>query len=308
MPLMKNFLLWCSVNPRLKVRVPKMRFTQRAVKRFMPGETIDSALAEVRTLEQFGITTVLTYLGENLSDLREADAARDHYLQILEKIIQGNHPSEISFKLTQLGFDLSCEKTLAHVRTIVRRGKELGIFVWIDIESHAYVDKTLDLYRTVRSEFENVGLCLQSYLYRTKDDLNGLMSIVPSIRLVKGAYKEPASVAFAHKRDVDQSFVDLADQMLFHYPDKVMRIGIATHDTTIIDHVKSFARERGIPKEAFEFQLLYGVKRDVQLQLAKEGYNVRVLISYGSSWYAWYLRRLAERPANVWFVVKSLFG
>lgn len=304
---MKNILLWCSVNPWMRSHVPQMRFAQRAVKRFMPGETVEAALAEAKTLKQSGITTVLTYLGENLTDLREADKVRDHYLKVLEEISKGKYSTEISFKLTQIGFDLSYDKTLEHVNKIVERGKELGIFVWIDIESHPYVDKTLDLYRSVRLEFENVGLCLQSYLYRTKEDLEQLLPLNPSIRLVKGAYREPASVAFPKKRDVDKSYRELLEYMLVNRS-RMGRIGIATHDEKIIKHAIAFAAEYGIPRDSFEFQLLYGVKRELQIRLAQQGYNMRMLISYGSSWYAWYLRRLAERPANVWFVVKTLFG
>lgn len=308
MALGKNLLLWCSTNAVLKKYLPRLGFVRRAVRRFMPGETLDDALEAAGRLHSEGFTTVLTYLGENISRLEEAETVRDHYLEILTQVNARRFPTEISLKLTQLGFDIDDEFTLAAVRELCSRAMELNSFVWIDIESHQYVDRTLDLYRQVRAEFKNVGLCLQSYLYRTAKDLDSLLELGPSIRLVKGAYKEPASIAYPLKKDVDDQFITLSTALLNQLPAKNGRIGIATHDATMIAHAKALSTMLSLPKGTFEFQLLYGIRKELQKRLLEEGYFVRVLISYGSAWYPWYMRRLAERPANVWFVLKSLFG
>jgi len=307
MALMKEFLLWCSTNAYLKQRIPHTAFAKRAVRRFMPGETTETAIAEAALLKIAGISTVLTYLGENVTDLKEAERNRDHYLDLYQRVWTGGLSSEISVKLTQLGLDVNPDRTFAHVRELAMKAKEIGNFLWIDIESSPYADATLDVYRRLRMEFSNVGLCLQSYLYRTKEDLASLISLAPSIRLVKGAYKEPSSIAFPRKKDVDKNFVDLLESMLRMSSGEIGRIGVATHDEKIIEHTKQFAGRNNIPTDRYEFQLLYGIKRDLQRRLAQEGYRLRVLISYGTAWYAWYLRRLAERPSNVLFAARSLF-
>ena len=291
----------------MKNTLPKYRFVQRAVKRFMPGENVESALVEAKKYQANNITTVLTCLGENISELKEGEKVRNHYLQALEKISWQQLPTEISIKLTQLGFDIDEEATLNNVRALCNRANELNNFVWIDIESSPYVTRTINFYKTIRSEFENVGLCLQAYLYRTHDDLKTLLEISPSIRLVKGAYKESPDVAFPSKSDVDKNYIELSEMLLNAIPNRVKRIGIGTHDEKIHEHIKIFVKKNNIPSNAFEFQMLYGIKMNVQTQLAKEGYSVRALISYGSYWFPWYMRRLAERPANVWFVIKSMF-
>lgn len=308
MALGKSILLWCSQNEALKRTLPQLSFVRRAVRRFMPGETLSLALEAAEQLHSDGFTTVLTYLGENVSRLEEAEQVRDHYLSTLTSVRAKEFPTEISVKLTQLGFDIDTEFTLSAMKQLCSLAREQNNFVWVDIESHPYVDRTLDLYRRLRSEYPNVGLCLQSYLYRTGKDLDALMSVGPSIRLVKGAYKEPPSVAYPSKKDVDEQFNRLMNRLFKELPLKNGRIGIATHDPRIIAHAKSLGQMLGLPKGAFEFQMLYGIGRETQKQLIREGYFVRVLISYGSAWYPWYMRRLAERPANVWFVLKSIFG
>jgi len=307
MAIMKNILLWSSTNAFLRERIPRTAFAKRAVRKFMPGETVEAALAEAANLKVSGTATVLTYLGENIKDLGEAERNRDHYLDLYQRLRSGDLPTEVSVKLTQMGLDLSPDRAFAHVRELVVKAHDVGNFLWIDIESSPYVDATLDIYRRLRMEFSNVGICLQSYLYRTEADLASLMPLSPSIRLVKGAYKEPASVAFPRKSDVDRNFIRLTEIMLRTPSDQIGRIGIATHDPKIIEQTNRFALEENIPNEKYEFQLLYGIKRDLQQKLVQEGYRLRVLISYGSAWYAWYLRRLAERPSNAWFVVRSLF-
>jgi proline dehydrogenase len=274
----------------------------------MPGEDLDDAIEAVKQLKREGFSTVLTHLGENISELSEAESVRDHYVRVLEQISAENLPSEISVKLTQLGLDISEESAFAYTSTLAKRAHELGNFVWIDIESTSYVDRTLLLYRRLRAEFPNVGLCLQSYLHRTENDLSSLLSLSPSIRLVKGAYREHPSLAFPKKRDVDRNYVELAMRLFGEWPSRVKRIGIGTHDMRIAEILRSGAEALRLPREAIEFQMLYGIGRENQTRLLKEGFRVRVLISYGSAWFPWYMRRLAERPANLWFVAKSVFA
>jgi len=274
----------------------------------MPGETLEAALAETKLLQRQGIGTVLTYLGENLKDLSEADHVRDHYLDAYRKIARNHLPAEISVKLTQLGLDISPERALEHIRSLTQEAKTSSNFVWIDIESSPYVDATLNLYRRVRAEFENVGVCLQAYLYRTADDLSSLLPLVPSIRLVKGAYREPPNVAMPRKADVDQNYLKLGKILIDASLQRARRGVIGTHDLAIIDSLKEYVRQKGAPRETFEIHMLYGIKREEQLRLANEGYRVRTLIGYGTAWFPWYMRRLAERPANVWFVIKSIFS
>lgn len=306
MPIMKNILLWCSRNQWMSHRFPRFKFVQRAVKRFMPGEDLGAALAVSRSFQSRGISTVLTCLGENISDLNEAEKVRDHYLSVLDQIAEAKLPTEISVKLTQLGFDIDIEKTKTYFRQIAQKAATLNNFVWIDIESSGYVDTTIAFFKTMYAEFSNVGLCLQAYLYRTEKDWNELNN-APGIRLVKGAYRESASVAFPSKKEVDANYLKLALQMIEKAQNGKFLPAIATHDMKIVSAIKNTVNEKKWSPASVEFQMLYGINEDGQTMLAREGYKMRVLISYGSAWFPWYMRRLAERPANVWFVVKSMF-
>lgn len=307
MSLTRRILLWASANPWMKRTLPRFLFVRRALTRFMPGETLEAALGAVRELSAQGLPTVLTFLGENVHSIEEARAVRDHYLTVLDSIRAGHHPTEISVKLTQLGLDIDPGTTLARMREILVAAERAQNFVWIDMESSPYVDRTLELYSALRSEFSHVGLCLQAYLRRTEDDLRSLAGLSPSIRLVKGAYREPDAVALRRKTDVDRNFALLAERLLKELPDPRSRIAIATHDVALAAAVKASAERLGLPRERIEFQMLYGIGREAQRRLIREGYRVRILVSYGSAWFPWYMRRLAERPANVWFVVRSLF-
>jgi proline dehydrogenase len=306
MSVMKKLLLWSSTNAWMKEHLPRFQFVKRAVTRFMPGETLESALDAAHILKAGGFSSILTYLGENVSSIDEAMAVRDHYVTVLDALHREGLPTEISIKLTQLGLDIEPAKARDMLRDLLIAGRRTNSFVWIDIESSPYVDRTLELYRLVRKEFSNVGLCLQSYLYRTGDDLTTLLPLGPSIRLVKGAYREPDSIAYPRKYDVDRNYISLAERLLTELPQTSSRIGIATHDGAIVETVKAFALAHGIAPEQFEFQMLYGIGRDTQRDLLVKGYRVRVLVSYGAAWFPWYMRRLAERPANVWFVLKSV--
>lgn len=307
MGLMRNILLWASENQWMRNNAPKIFFVKKAVKRFMPGEHLEDAIDAARELKEKDLATVFTHLGENITDLSEAEYATNHYIEVLEKIEQSKINTEISLKLTQIGLDLSVEKTYEYFSSIVQKAIEYKNFVWIDIESSEYTDTTIEFYERARKEFENVGLCLQAYLYRTEEDLRRLSKLKPAIRLVKGAYKEPVSIAFPKKKEVDENFYKLSLQML-EYQKNSMRSVFATHDENLISRICNTAKGMNLPPKELEFKLLYGIRMDEQYRLIKEGYRVASLISYGEFWYPWYVRRLAERPANVIFVLKNIFS
>jgi proline dehydrogenase len=309
MSLMRSVLLAGSENRWLRHQAPRLGFVRKAVTRFMPGERIEDALNAATGLAPQGISTVLTQLGENITDLSEAERVTNHYLDVLARIANTSLDCQISIKLTQLGLDVDKERCHQNLRALVERAHALKNFVWIDMEQHGYVDGTLDQYRRVLAEFPNVGVCLQAYLYRTPKDLTALIPLGGGVRLVKGAYREPADVAFPHKKDVDAQYVTLAKQMIG--PEaraSGFRAVFGTHDQTIIKAIQQHAASTNVPKDAFEYDLLYGIQRGEQMQLAQDRYRIRVLVSYGEYWFPWYMRRLAERPANVWFVAKSVFS
>jgi len=303
----RSILLWGSKNNWMRNHVPKFRFVRHAVKKFMPGETATDAINATRELLKKNIPTTFTHLGENIKDLSEAETAANHYLELIDRINKEKIDIEVSLKLTQIGFDLSFEKTLECFKQITKRARECGNNVFIDIEDSSYVDKTLDFYKKVKVEYDNVGLCLQAYLYRTMDDLKELIQINPWIRLVKGAYKEPENIAFKKKKDVDDNFFELSKYLLSQIQERGIRVAFGTHDLKLQQQIRNEATKIGLAKNKLEFQMLYGIKSAEQYKLAEEGYNIRTLISYGEFWYPWYMRRLAERPANVWFVAKNIF-
>lgn len=304
----RTILLWGSKNDWMKKHVPNFRFVRHAVKKFMPGESVTDAIDATRELIKKNIPTTFTHLGENINNLNEAEIAANHYLKLIDRIHKEKLDIEVSLKLTQIGFDLSFEKTLEHFKQITNRAKECGNNVFIDIEDSSYVDKTLEFYKKVKVEYDNVGLCLQAYLYRTMDDLQNMIEINPWIRLVKGAYKEPENIAFKKKKNVDENFLELSKYLLKQIQDRGIRVAFGTHDLNLQQQIKNEARKIGLAKDKLEFQMLYGIKTSEQYNLAKDGYNIRTLISYGEFWYPWYMRRLAERPANVGFVLKNLFS
>jgi proline dehydrogenase len=306
MGLARTALLWVSENQTLRRRLPRMAFIQRAVRRFMPGEELDDALEAAKELRTASIKTILTHLGENITQAAEAEAVRDHYVDALRRIAAAGLDSYLSVKLTQLGLDLSEEFCLGNLSSIIERARESDNMVWIDMEQSRYTDRTISLFRKARARFPNVGLCLQAYLFRTESDLRDLLPLNPAIRLVKGAYAEPADVAFPAKSDVDENYAKLAELLLVHAKEHPALVGIGTHDTALIRRSVKAASGLGLSRNDFEFQLLYGIRTEEQVRLASEGYRVRALISYGSFWFPWYVRRLAERPANVSFVLKSL--
>lgn len=309
MGLMRSVLLAGSQSAWLRERAMRWGFVRRATKRFMPGEELEDALGAAELLRRDGVATILTRLGENVTGLGEAQAVVDHYIQAQERVRAAGIDAEMSVKLTQLGLDQSAEACYTHLKRTADHAATLGRTVWIDMEGSAYTDVTLDLYRRIRREQPNVGVCVQSYLLRTDSDLDTLVPLGAAIRLVKGAYKEPATIAFQSRRDVDENYVRLAVRLLGDEARKAgVSAGFGTHDAALIQRIQQHAAASGVPKNAFEFEMLYGIRRDAQARLAAGGYRLRVLISYGEFWFPWYMRRLAERPANVLFVVKNLFA
>jgi proline dehydrogenase len=304
---MRHLLLAASESPWMRRHAPQLPFIRKAVTRFMPGETLEDALRAATELRERGMSTVLTELGENVSDIGQADEVTRHYLEALTKVGANGLDCHISVKLTQLGLDVGVARCLDNLRSLAARAQEHNTFVWIDMEQHTYVDATLDAYRMVRADFPNVGVCLQSYLYRTAKDLKTLIPLGGGVRLVKGAYREPANVAYPKKRDVDANFLALAKQMVAPAARAAgFRAVFGTHDSRLINAIHVHLAATGQLRESVEFHLLFGIQRAEQERLVRERYRVRVLISYGEHWFPWYMRRLAERPANVMFVAKSM--
>jgi proline dehydrogenase len=313
MSLLRSALLTASENPWLRERAPRFRFIRRTAARFIPGENLDDALSAARRLAENRIRTLLTHLGENVEDRAEAESVTRDYLGVLDRIRAAGLPSEISVKLTQLGLDLGLEFCYANLAQLIDRATSLAApqdsTVWIDMEHSPYVDCTLELYRRARAQYPNVGVCLQAYLYRTETDLPPLLAAGASIRLVKGAYSEPSEIAYPKKADMDENYFRLARVLLGpEAPRAGRRIAFATHDCTLISRIAQWAAAQGIGKGEFEFEMLYGIQRAEQLRLAREGYRVSVLVSYGSYWFPWFMRRLAERPANVLFLARNIFS
>ncbi|MGA3246322.1 MAG: proline dehydrogenase family protein [Bacteroidota bacterium] len=307
MALARNVLLWISENRKLRQALPKYKFIRRAVSRFMPGELLEDALRAAERLKPQFINTVFTLLGENVTDDREARQEVVHYVEMLRQINQRGLDTYVSVKLTHLGLDLNEDFCVTNLLAIVAEAKALNNMVWIDMEQSQYVDRTIDVYTKVRKNNPNVGLCLQAYLYRTEKDLESLFPHKPAIRFVKGAYKEPPSVAFRKKSDVDENFFKLCKATLAQARNGA-KLVVGTHDTQLIRLIQKEADRSGVKKAEYEFHLLFGIQTNEQQRLARDGYLIRVLISYGSFWFPWYVRRLAERPANVWFVVRKMFS
>jgi proline dehydrogenase len=275
----------------------------------MPGEHAQDALAAAARLGRQGIRTVLTELGENVTTASMADKAAEDYLTLLASIDTGRLDCDISVKLTHLGLDFDQAECSRRLRSLAERATASGHFVWIDMEDHTYVDRTLAIYREIVSDFKNTGVCVQAYLYRTAADLDALMRLGGGVRMVKGAYREPGTIAYPRKRDVDENFVALAARLLSTEARMAgIRPVFGTHDRRIIRRIQALAESSSVPRQHYEFHLLFGIQSDEQLRLVREGYRVRVLISFGDEWFPWYVRRLAERPANLMFVVKSMWG
>jgi proline dehydrogenase len=329
MALARRAIIAASQSVWLREHAMRWKFVRRASKRFLPGESFEDALAAARELAALGINAMPSRVGENITVAAEANAVADHYVRVLAEMRVANLPGSLSIKPTQLGLDLDAELCYRNLMRILEASARFdspsraqqaaplrsqpsttipGI-IWIDMESSAYVDRTLELFRRARASHSNVGVCLQAYLRRTPADLESLLPLGAAIRLVKGAYAEPPAVAFPAKSDVDDAFFALTQRMFA--ADAIpagTRPALATHDSRMVARIVELARAENVSKSRFELQMLYGIQRDLQKQLARDGFAVSVLISYGTYWFPWYMRRLAERPANVWFVVRNIFG
>jgi proline dehydrogenase len=304
----RKILLAMSTNAWLRERATKTAFVRRSVSTFMPGERLEDAMTAAAAQESRGINTIFTKLGENLTRVEDAEEVTLHYLDVLDKVKAAGLRAQISVKPTQLGLDLDKELCFRNLQRLVDRAGERDNFVWIDMESSPYVDPTLDLFRRTRARSPRIGIAIQAYLYRTKDDIESLIPLGAAIRLVKGAYLEAATVAYPKKADVDANFYALSCRLL--QKDAQQAGGLlhmATHDPVLVDRLTAFIDAQQVPKSAYEFAMLYGIQRPLQQRLVASGRPLRVLIAYGEYWFAWYMRRLAERPANVWFVVKNIF-
>ncbi len=302
---MRTSLLLLSRSKRARHTVTHLGFARRAARRFIAGETCAEAMAAIQALNARGILATADHLGENVETRADAERATEDYLDLLDCIAASGVRSHASLKLTQLGLALDQSTCEANLARILSKARDIGTFVRIDMEDSTYTDRTLAVFRDMHAEFGNVGIVIQAYLYRSEADLRQLIAEGAAVRLCKGAYKEPPNVAFPRKRDVDANYLKLARMMLTEGRNGV-RLAAATHDHRLIEAIKAEAAEHGIPKNAFEFQMLYGIRRDLQQQLADEGYTVRVYIPYGTEWYPYLMRRLAERPANLWFILKNL--
>jgi proline dehydrogenase len=306
---MRRLLLWMARNRWLRDHLPRLWFAKRAVRRFMPGEDVESALKAAVTFKADGISSMFTRLGENVTKMAEADAVAEHYLGVLEDIEARGLDGEVSVKLTQLGYDLDVDRTLEHAKRLAAKSAESGRTLWVDMEGSDYAEGTIAFYERLKAEHPNTGLCLQAYLRRTAADVQRLLPLDPQIRLVKGAYAEPLSIAYQTRHDVDANYVALAVALLegARAGHKV-RLGLGTHDVRLIEQIAEHASAMGLPKTSFEIEMLYGIRMDQQRRFASEGYLVRDLIAYGHAWYPWYMRRLAERPANVIFALRQMIG
>jgi proline dehydrogenase len=309
MSVMRKALLAASTNSWLRDHVTKWGFVRRSVTRFMPGERIEDALAAAQAQQQLGINTILTRLGENLTKAEEFEEVTEHYLDVIDRVAAAGLDAHISIKPTQLGLDLDRSLCERNMDRLVERADQRRNFVWIDMEGSPYVDPTIEIFKRSRAKSARVGIAIQAYLFRTPKDIESLIPLGPAVRIVKGAYLEPPDIAYPKKSDVDEAFYTLCTRLMAPDAQKTgTLLHIATHDIPLADRLISYIRQNHVPKSAYEFAMLYGIQRQQQLRLAKDGQRLRVLISYGEHWFPWYMRRLAERPANVWFVVRTMFG
>jgi proline dehydrogenase len=302
--LLRNALLWLAGNQAVKHTVVHSRVARPLARRFVAGETLDDALQAAQTINTQGASVSLDYLGENVTSAEEARAVAHTYVDMLHAIASRRLNCNVSLKLTALGLDIDRDLCVANLRAVLDAARECGNFVRIDMEGSSYTTGTLELFEHLfcTLAYDNVGIVLQSYLYRTAADLTRAIELRARVRLCKGAYQEPPEIAFPRKSDVDRNYLVLARVLLRHgnYP------GLATHDQRIIEWIKHFVREESIDRSRYEFQMLYGVRRDLQRQLVAEGYNLRLYVPFGEAWYPYLMRRMAERPANLFFVLRAL--
>lgn len=302
MPLLRKILLAFSNSENVQNFIKGHRFTRNMTRRFIAGERFDDAIEAIRKINASGQLATLDRLGENVSTKEAVLEAARSYIDILEQIEAHQIQSNISLKLTELGLDLSDEFCYENLLKIVAKAAQLNNFIRIDMEGSSFTERTLAIFRRAYQQYKNVGVVIQSYLYRSENDIDDLIALGARVRLCKGAYNEPPNVAFPRKSKVDKNFISLMKKLLKNgnYP------AIATHDQKIIEQTKAFAESERIDRSKFEFQMLYGIRRDLQEALVKEGYRVRIYVPYGKEWYRYFMRRLAERPANLFFFLSHL--
>jgi proline dehydrogenase len=306
---MRSALLWMARNERLAETIPNLRFAQRAVRRFMPGERVDDAFAAAERLRDERIRVLFTRLGENVASLEEAEAVAAHYAEVIERDAARRHvagPVEISVKPTQLALDHDEAACLELCRDLARRCDESGTWLWLDMEGSDYTERTLDLAETLLAEHENVGIAIQACLKRSAADVARLLPSQPAIRLVKGAYDEPAAIAYRDPAEVDANFLGLALLVAEAAARGAARLALGTHDVELIGQIRTLTEAQGIGPEILEVHMLYGIREPELRRLRDAGHPAFSLVAYGSAWYRWYMRRLAERPANVIFALRQL--
>jgi proline dehydrogenase len=298
----RAFFLFLSRQRTLRRWAETSQISRKVTKRFIAGRTVDEEFEVCGRLHDEGILSTIDRLGENVTSLDEAQGSLAGYLEVLDRVRETGPPATVSIKLTQFGLDFSTEACYQNVRTLVCRAKDIGAMVEIDMESSEYTDRTLDIVTRLHSESGCVRAVVQAYLRRTRADVERLSSLALPVRLCKGAYDEPHSVAFATKQEVDENYIALTKLLL----DEGKYPALATHDDAMIEAALAHVRDRGYLPERFEFQMLYGIRRDRQRELVSQGYRMRLYVPFGEAWYPYFMRRLAERPANVWFLVRNM--
>lgn len=301
--LSRTVVLKVASLPPVRHLITRGRPFRKLVNRFVAGETLQDALRVAKQLQSRGMKVSIDYLGESVQDKQMAEAVVEEYLRVLPVLTQEGLDSQVSVKLTQLGLDIEDDFCAHNLERIVRCAQDVGGFVRIDMESREYTQRTLDIFYALHERYPNLGIVIQAYLYRSEQDIENLIGCKASVRLCKGAYAEPASVAYPRRRQVDAAYRRLMQQLLLHGHQPAL----ATHDESIIRDAMAFAREKDISPQRFEFEMLYGIRRDLQENLVAQGYQMRVYVPYGEAWYPYFTRRLAERPANLFFFLRHVF-
>lgn len=307
MGVARSAILWAADNRWLREHLPRYRFVRRSVARFMPGESLDDATSAAATLAERGLPTIFTELGENLTSLGDAERVTEQYLSAYDRVADLSLDTEISVKVTHLGLDLDVEATAKNLDRLAAHAAERNNWLWLDMEAVGYVEPTLELYRALRAAHPNTGICLQAYLRRTAEDVGSLLPLEPSIRLVKGAYREDETLLVGGRPLIDESYRSLALRLLEGKGSG--RLVLGTHDVDLVGRIEADARVRGLERDAFELAMLFGIRANDQVRLLREGYRIRTLISYGSNWYPWFMRRIAEKPVeNTLLALRNLFA
>lgn len=307
--MLRSGLLYLAGAGWARGFVVNFPLTKRAARRFIAGETLEEAIAATKELNAQGLSVSLDLLGESVFDEKQALSAVEDYMEVLDAIYHNQLDANISVKLTQVGLDISEDFCIDNMRRLLAKASEIGTSVNIDMEGSDYTESTICVYQKLRKDFKNVGTVLQSYLYRTEEDMQTLAREGATVRLCKGAYKEPPSIAFPDKVDVDANFMKCVQLFMDKkYRERGAYLKVATHDPAMIDATLDYVKSNDVRPDEFEFQMLYGIRTQTQLDLKNEGYQMRVYVPYGVAWYPYFMRRLAERPANLWFILKNLFS